>query len=74
MLLVDLDPQANATNFLSLTYDYDISEFTSLYEAMKKRNNQEALILLSDHLHMFPSAVDLSAFPTYLYQHSKIDY
>lgn len=66
VLLVDLDPQANATNFLSLTYDYDFSDFTTLFDAMKKKNLQEAIISFTDQLHLLPSAIDLSSFPQYL--------
>lgn len=68
VLLLDLDPQANATNFLTLSYDYEFPEnFISLFEAIKNKNLKEATITLSDRLDLLPSGMDLGSFPRFLY-------
>lgn len=66
VLLVDFDPQANSTNFLTQTYNVDLTDFTSLYEAIQEQDLSKCTKTLDFGLDLLPSAVDLVAFPRLL--------
>lgn len=66
VLTVDFDPQANATSFLTTTFNVNLDNFTSLYEAIEKENLKLALLNLSNGFDLLPSAVDLVAFKNLL--------
>lgn len=68
VLIVDFDPQANATGFLTSTYkDVDLGDnFISLYEAMENDNLKNAIKPLSEGLDFIPNAKDLSKFTDFV--------
>lgn len=78
VLLIDLDPQANATDLLltTMTNIYkkkpDFKE--TLFEAIKNNNPQEALINVKDNLDLLPSYSDLQNYERYLYDNFSDDY
>src|SRR5699024_6855020 len=70
VLIVDFDPQANATGFLTSTYkDVDLGDnFISLYEAMENDNLKNAIKPLREGLDFIPNAKDLSKFTDFVYR------
>src|SRR5699024_11184020 len=68
VLIVDFDPQANATGFLTSTYkDVDLGDnFISLYEVMENDNLKNAIKPLSEGLDFIPNAKDLSKFTDFV--------
>lgn len=68
VLLVDLDPQADSTEFLINTYQYPIpDDYNSLYGIMKNGQSlYDCIIALDDHMHIVPSGADLLTFPELL--------
>lgn len=62
VLTVDFDPQANTTKFLTNTFDIELNDFTSIYEAIEKENLSEAILNLTEGFHLIPSALDLVNF------------
>ena len=68
VLIVDFDPQANSTNFCSLTFDKDMTESTSLFEAIQAQDLRKCLTKLDENIDILPSAIDLSDFPRLLYK------
>lgn len=71
-LLIDLDPQANATNLYLKTkenIDQTIVSFKkTLMTAIKDRNLQDIIISIMDNLDLLPSAADFSLYPRYMEQ------
>src|SRR5690625_2370056 len=75
VLVVDFDPQADATELLIRTYDNnekpdalnDESQ-TTIYEGIQEGNRKKSTMKLSDNLHLIPSDFDLIGFPNYLIQ------
>jgi len=62
VLLVDFDPQANSTNFLCKTFDIQLNEFVSIYEAIEQTNLRSAILNLNTNFDILPSAVDLTGY------------
>lgn len=59
VLLVDFDPQGNATQIMTSTfYDDKDMEYTTLYEGITSNNIESSVHKLSDKLHMIPSDLD----------------
>ncbi|MEK5394058.1 ParA family protein [Margalitia sp. FSL K6-0131] len=71
-LVVDLDPQANATDMLLRTADIKKTE-TTLYEAMKNKDFSQCLISIKENLDILPSDLDLVGFPMLLNEIVKDD-
>lgn len=71
-LLIDLDPQANATNLYLKTkenIDQTIVSFKkTLMTAIKDKNLQDIIISIMDNLDLLPSAADFSLYPRYMEQ------
>lgn len=78
VLLIDLDPQANATDLLltTMTNIYkkkpDFKE--TLFESIKSNNPKEALINVKDNLDLLPSYSDLQNYERFLYDNFSDDY
>jgi chromosome partitioning protein len=67
ILVVDFDPQANATKTLFRTFDYGDVLSTTIYEAIKQEDLSKCLVPLSPNLHVLPSDLDLVDFPDYMF-------
>lgn len=69
-LLIDLDPQANATNLYLKTksnIENEITSFThTLMAAIQNEDLQSALINIKPNLDILPSAPDFSLYPRYM--------
>ncbi|EEJ43365.1 ParA family protein [Leuconostoc mesenteroides] len=78
VLLIDLDPQANATDLLltTMTNIYkkkpDFKE--TLFESIKSNNPKEALINVKDNFDLLPSYSDLQNYERFLYDNFSDDY
>lgn len=70
VLLLDLDPQANATNLYLKTknnYNNEITSFhQTLMSAIQKEELAAAIINVKPYLDILPSAADFSLFPRYM--------
>ena len=77
-LLIDLDPQANATDLLLNTmnsvYQTKPTFKETLFEAIKNKDLNEALISVKDNLDLLPSYEDLQNYEKYLYSNFDDDY
>lgn len=67
VLLVDFDPQYNATEIMFKTFNYESKIDISLYESIKEQDLSKAVINLSPNLDVLPSEIDLVGFPAHLY-------
>lgn len=71
-LLVDLDPQANATNLYLKTKENieqtAVSFKKTLMTAIKNKDLQDIIISIIDNLDLLPSAADFSLYPRYMEQ------
>ncbi|MGM9988819.1 MAG: ParA family protein [Bacillaceae bacterium] len=67
VLLLDLDPQANATNFIFKTFGVKSSPSMSLFESFKEQDLSKALMTVSPNLDILPSDIDLVGFQMHLY-------
>lgn len=69
-LLIDLDPQANATNLYLKTknnIDNDIANFQqTLMTAIQNENLEPAIINIKPNLDILPSSADFSLYPRYM--------
>lgn len=77
-LLIDLDPQANATNILLKTKDnisHEIAHFdSSLMVAVENENLQQSIVNIKENLDIMGSAPDFALFPRYMEKKFKTDY
>ncbi|MFT9457473.1 MAG: ParA family protein [Liquorilactobacillus hordei] len=77
-LLIDLDPQANATDLLLNTMNsvYQTKPIfkETLFEGIKNKNLSEALINVKDNLDLLPSYEDLQGYERFLYSTFDDDY
>lgn len=78
VLLIDLDPQANATDLLlnTMTNIYKKKPVfkETLFESIKNNNPDEALITVKDNLDLLPSYSDLQQYEHYLYENFSDDF
>jgi len=69
-LLIDLDPQANATNLYLKTknnLDNKVTSFNlTLMSAIQKEELQSAIITIKPNLDILPSSADFSLYPRYM--------
>lgn len=69
-LLIDLDPQANATDLYFKTKQNitgEVSTFdTTLLKAIRNENLSDSIIKLDDDIDFIPSSADFSLFPRYM--------
>lgn len=72
-LLVDFDPQGDATELLIRTYDNTLKPdalndegYQTIYEGIQNDDRYGTTINLSNHLDLIPSDFDLIGFPDYL--------
>lgn len=69
-LLIDMDPQANATNLYLKTKLYLTDEFVvfekTLMSAIQDNNLQECIINIKENLDVLPSSVDFALFPRFM--------
>lgn len=63
VLLVDLDPQANASEILNTTYKNDKSPDTPLSKGILNGNIDDSIISLTENLDLAPADWSLSLFP-----------
>ncbi|MDM8365455.1 MULTISPECIES: ParA family protein [Bacillus cereus group] len=68
VVLLDFDPQANATEILFETFGYDSDIEVTLFEAIKEKNLAKSIINLTENLDVLPSELDLVGFPEYLHE------
>jgi cellulose biosynthesis protein BcsQ len=72
VLFVDLDPQADSTELLTLTFGVKLKvNYMSIYEAILAKNLNRAIVPLSDYLDILPSGEDLVGFKDELIAVSK---
>lgn len=78
VLVIDLDPQANATDLLFNTmnrvYQKKPIFKETLFEAIKENNLEKSLITVKDNLDLLPSYEDLQGYERYLYSNFEDDY
>ncbi|WP_429971911.1 ParA family protein (plasmid) [Fructilactobacillus sp. Tb1] len=77
-LLIDLDPQANATNlYLKTKQNIDNNDFVTfnktLMAGIRDENLSETIINIKKDLDILPSAADFSLYPRYM-EKKKINY
>lgn len=74
-LLLDLDPQANATDLYFKTktiIDGTVESFdTTLLKAIQNENLESAIINLNENLDFIPSSADFSLYPRYMEEKAK---
>lgn len=71
VLLVDLDPQHNATDIIFKTYDIDTKEYDSIFEGVLKKDLSNYIYEMDKNLHLIPSDLDLVGFSRHLYSSTK---
>ncbi|MFS0905716.1 ParA family protein [Priestia aryabhattai] len=71
VLLVDLDPQHNATDIIFKTYGIDSKEYNSVFDGIASKDLSQCIYGVDDNLHIIPSDLDLVGFSQYLYSHTK---
>lgn len=73
VLHVDLDPQADSTEFLANTFRIKLSpDYNTLYDKMTKNlTANECVINLKENLDIIPSGVDVQGFPNMLAKLTK---
>lgn len=78
VLIVDLDPQANATDLLLNTmnnvYQQKPNFEETLFESIKNEKLSDALINIKDNLDLLPSYEDLQGYEKFLYSNFEDDY
>jgi chromosome partitioning protein len=67
ILIVDLDPQHNATDIIFKTYDIDTKEYNSVFDGIKAKDLSECIYEVDENLHILPSDLDLVGFSQHLY-------
>ncbi|MEK4031321.1 ParA family protein [Pseudobacillus sp. FSL P4-0506] len=67
VLLVDFDPQYNATEILFKTFGVKDKLKTSLFEAIEEQDLSKAVVNITPTLDILPSEIDLAGFPMHLY-------
>lgn len=67
VLLVDFDPQYNATEIIFNTFDIDKKVKVSLFEAITEQNLSKGIMKVTPTLDILPSELDLVGFPMHLY-------
>ncbi|EJR93257.1 hypothetical protein IKE_05923 [Bacillus cereus VD196] len=68
VLLLDFDPQYNATEIMFKTYNFNSNIKTSLFEGIQQQDLSSAIITLSENVDVLPSELDLVGFPAHLYE------
>lgn len=67
VLLIDLDPQHNATDIIFKTYGITTKEYNTVFDGITKKDLSESIYRMDDNLHIIPSDLDLVGFSRYLY-------
>ncbi|WP_100618271.1 ParA family protein [Bacillus cereus] len=67
VLLLDFDPQYNATEIMFKTYGFNKKIKVSLFEGIQQQDLSKAIISLSKNMDVLPSELDLVGFPAHLY-------
>ncbi|MBC6389215.1 ParA family protein [Lactobacillus kunkeei] len=63
-LLIDLDPQANATEIISTTFNKQIEPVVSLYQGLLNGDISNSIVKVTDNLDVAPAEWSLSLFPS----------
>ncbi|UQS86155.1 AAA family ATPase (plasmid) [Nicoliella spurrieriana] len=63
VLLIDMDPQSNATEIINATFDNHERPKTSFYDGLMKFDLSGSIVHITEHLDMIPSDWALSAWP-----------
>lgn len=72
VLLLDFDPQANATGFLTTSYKVTLADdFISIYQALEQGNLQNAILHLDSGFDLIPSGGDLVDFNNLVIKNTK---
>ncbi|WP_018395828.1 AAA family ATPase [Bacillus sp. 37MA] len=71
VLLIDFDPQYNATEITFKTFNIESKVKVTLYEAMEQQDLSKAIINITPTLDLLPSELDLAGFPMHLYSLTK---
>ena len=67
VLVIDLDPQHNATEILFKTYNIETKEYSSVFEGITSRDLSKVIYAIDKNLHIIPSDIDLVGFAQHLY-------
>jgi len=77
-LLIDMDPQGNATNLYLKTRNIAANESKNdfgqtLMTGIQQQDLQSTVISITNHLDLIPSAADFALFPRYMEQETNYD-
>lgn len=77
-LLIDMDPQGNATNLYLKTRNLATNESKNdfsqtLMTGIQQQDLQSTVISITNHLDLIPSAADFALFPRYMEQETNYD-
>ena len=63
VLLIDLDPQANATEIMKSTFNKEIEPAVSLYNGLLNLDLSKSVVTLTDNISIIPADWELSLWP-----------
>ncbi|MEJ6400932.1 ParA family protein [Nicoliella lavandulae] len=73
VLLIDMDPQANATEIINTTFNNQKRPKTSFYDGLLKLDLRNSIIPVTDNLDMIPSDWALSSWPGKVEKYNRHD-
>lgn len=74
VLVLDFDPQANSTKFLTTTFKKKVNNNTSLYKAIENNDLKTAIVKLDDKIDLLPSNIDLINLRDAIRENLNLDY
>ncbi|MHA8111264.1 ParA family protein [Lactobacillaceae bacterium Melli_B4] len=73
VLLIDMDPQSNATEVINETFKNKNKPKTSFYDGLMKFDLKNSIVKITDHLDMIPSDWELSSWPGKVEKYNRHD-
>lgn len=67
VLIVDLDPQHNATDIIFKTYGIETKEYSSIFDGIVSKDLSECTYEVDENLHIIPSDIDFVGFTRHLF-------